>query len=112
MTNTNIIVCCSLGLLAMSYHLVIVMVIVLLGLAYEGRDITLGKLLLCRHAHAATIGTACAGACSLSQVAYLPHFRVVLLLVVQLWILKILLRLLTTLLLKLVVWGGSRHVGC
>ena len=89
----------SLGLLAMSYHLVIVMVIVLLGLAYEGRDVTLRQLLLCSHAHAATISITCANACSLSQVAYLSHFRIVLLLVVHLWILEVLLRLLILLLL-------------
>lgn len=87
----------------MSYHLVIVMVIVLLSLADEGRDVTLGQLLLCGHAHAATIRTTCANACSLSQVAYLSHFRVVLLLVVHLGILEVLLRLLILLLLQLIV---------
>ena len=96
MTNTYIIVRSSLGLLAMSYHLVIVMVIVLLGLAYEGRDITLGKLLFGSNA---AIRTACAYTRSLSQVAYLSYFWVVLLLVVHLRIVKVLLRLLILLLL-------------
>ena len=99
MTSSYIIAHSDLGLLAMSYRLVIVMVVVLLGLAYEGRDVTLGQLLLCGHAHAATIRTTCANTCSLSQVAYLSHFRVVLLLVVHLWILEVLLRLLILLLL-------------
>ena len=36
MTSPTVVAHCSLGLLAMSYHLMIMMVIVLLGLANEG----------------------------------------------------------------------------